>query len=133
MEILLRDLSKGKEPSEFTAYDLGSKAYYRAGRKQHLEAALLFEAASQQAQYEFENDIDIKANEYDVRINQFLNDYARAGFHYYEAGKVEKSIPNLQEAVKQDWLENGLNNDLHTIMGAYNYLVLYAVVNKESF
>lgn len=133
MENLLRDLLKGKEPSEFTAYDLDSKAYYRTGRKQHLEAAVLFEAAANQAKYEFENDIDVKTNENGVRINHFLNSYARAGFHYYEAGEVEKSIPMLRDVVKQDWLGNGLNNDLHTIMGAYNYLVLNEADNKKSF
>lgn len=120
---LLSKLLKGKAPADFSAYDLGSKAYFRSSRDQHLEAAVLFEAAARRAQQEFDQGVAQKLNESGIRINQALNSWARAGFNYYRAGQKAQALELLTRCVHADWLGAGLNHDLNTVAMCWAYLV----------
>lgn len=124
---LLATLLKNQSPSDFDAYDIASKAYHRASRKQPLEAAVLFEAAAKRAQEMFDSGEYDKRNEHGVRINQALNHWARAGFHFHKAGEEAHGLELMQHCVAADWLAAGLNHDLMTVGRCWEYLVKAAV------
>ncbi|MEZ4380471.1 MAG: hypothetical protein R3A79_03940 [Nannocystaceae bacterium] len=128
---LLRALLKGASPAELDAYDIASKAYYRASRGQHLEAAVLFEAAAARAQAMFDSGEARKVNEAGVRINQALNHWARAGFQFHKAGEGARAMALLRRCADADWLAAGLNHDLHTVAVCWAYLVREAAESDE--
>ncbi|MCA9660450.1 MAG: hypothetical protein KC486_19050 [Myxococcales bacterium] len=131
---LLTALLKGASPSDLDAYDIASKAYYRSSREQHLEAAVLFEAAAARAQAMFDSGEAHKVNEAGVRINQALNHWARAGFNFHRAGEEARALELLRRCVEADWLAAGLNHDLHTVGMCWAYLVREAAKGgREAF
>lgn len=126
MEINLTELLNGKLETEFSAYDLGSKAHLRLSKKEYLAAALLFEAASRVACSEHMVDKD--------KPNQYLNYISRAGICFHEAGIVEKAKPIYNEALEADWISAKLNNDLNMIETCYLQLFKLPEYQKsESF
>ena len=126
MEINLTDLLKGKLETDFSAYDLASKAYLRSSKKGYLAAALLFEAASRRACSEHMIDTE--------KPNMYLNYITRAGICFHEAGIVEKAKPIYKEALEADWISAGLPNDLNMIEKCYLQLFKLPEYQKsESF
>ncbi len=123
---LLNTLLKGKNPSSFTAYDIDSKAYYRVGKKQYLEAAVLFEAAAKQAQIEYDTIPFEPKSILDIHTNHFLTSYYRSALNYFRAGHVDIAIPMLEHVVSANWKEAKLFNDTCNVADAYVYLLAHA-------
>ncbi len=107
MEPELADLLKGKDETEYSAYDIESKAHNRWSKKQFRPAALLFEAAAR-----------VSLSENGDRC-QFLNYQSRAGICYSQGGKLEKAKPLLKKSIEADWIGAGLEKDMHMIEWCY--------------
>ena len=107
MSNALSDLLKGKSESEFSSYDIASKAHTRWSKKQFLEAARLFEAAARVATEEYKTD--------QSKPDQSLNYISRSGICFSQAGEFEKANPKLEEAILGDWVGSGLENDTNMI------------------
>lgn len=122
----LTELLKGKPEDSVSAYDIASKAHHWSSRKQHRDAALLFEAAGRRAQAELDDGSYDERNETGVRINQALNHWARAGFQWVKANEMARALPLLRHVVESDWLAAGLNHDLNTVAAAWTHLVQHA-------
>lgn len=122
----LKELLKGKSEGLFPAYDLASKAYYRASRGQHRDAGLLFEASARRAQATFDDGSYDERTESGLRINQALNYWARSGVQWVKAGEIERATPLLVLAIDGDWRGAGLHHDLNTVAVAWTHLVRMA-------
>lgn len=126
---MLKELLKGKKETEFSAYDIESKAHYRWSRKQYLEAAVLFEAAARVAILESKNKKKFLGL-FQSNKNDYLNCISRAAICYSEAGEFKLSKPLLIISINSDWIKAGLKMDMHMIETCYIELIHINIIEQ---
>ena len=96
----LHSLLKGKDPNQFTAYQLSHRARLHESRSEQAEAALLYRAAADRARQEFEDGISSR--------NYRMVYLASAGINLSRSGNKEAAEQVLHEVTTYDWVGNRL-------------------------
>lgn len=117
LDALLRKLLKGKAPADLDGRAIGGKAYYRAERKQPLEAAVLFDAAATRAQEDGDR-------------TGWIEWYVRAGLQYFEAGDMARAVPILRNAIDAHREVPG-HRDAHMVEWCYTLLLRFAAHEQD--
>lgn len=93
------------------AWDVESKAHRRWDLKEYENAAVLFCAAAERYQFEFDAGQHPK--------DQAPSDIVRAAINFNLAGRHEIAEPILREAIAFDWIGAGLKEDSHMVEWSY--------------
>lgn len=124
---ILKRLLKKQGPKKFSAEELAGKAHWRWNRGELLEAAVLFDAATQRSAEEMRASPRKRDNTFNYRV--------RAGVTFRLAGETERAWPLLLEATTFDWNAAGIYEDRHITEWAFvEMLCVHAERNDtESF
>lgn len=120
---ILRRLLKKKSVDDFSAEELGRKAHWRWNRGEHLEAAVLFDAAAVRREREVRLAPTSRDNTFNYRV--------RAGVNFRMAGEVERAWPILMEATTFDWDAAGLPEDSHFTEWAFVEMLQVMAENDD--
>jgi len=121
LEILQRLLGK-QHIERLTADKLAGKAHWRWNRGEHLEAAVLFDAAARKSAEEIQQVRPARDNTFNYRV--------RAGVTFRLAGEHERAWPILMEATTFDWNAAGIPEDSHFTEWAFVEM-LYVVAERN--